>query len=222
MQHLSSSRRRAQLNKEYRRLFIRSRKGGFSFSCTSGSTLRQKNRWVRVGTMCRCLRNSREGTFSERSTVPQLHVQFCSSKFLFSFCRVVEWSFHLNEAKEKKVGSDLELTPLFHPTMIIYATQIACHWWDGDTAPPVVLIKHFTKPPPHPTLMQVVLTPPSGRLSKPAKCVKCPSRFMAQNIQSWNKLIFFFGWFYLIETVLMKTIIKITLHITGRNREHCG
>lgn len=109
MQHLSSSMRRVQLNKEYRRLFIRSRKGAFSFSCTSGSTLRPKNRWVRVGTMCRCLRNSREGTFSEQSAVLQL-LQFCSSKFLFSFCRMVE-SFHLNKTKGKSRNRILNSHP---------------------------------------------------------------------------------------------------------------
>lgn len=47
LQHLSSSRRRAQLNREYQRLFIRSQKGAFSFSCTSCSTLRLKSRGVK-------------------------------------------------------------------------------------------------------------------------------------------------------------------------------
>lgn len=187
MQHLSSSRQRVQLNKEYRRLFIRSRKGAFSFSCTSGSTLRPKNRWVRVGTMCRCLRNSREGTFSEQSAVLQL-LQFCSSKFLFSFCRMVE-SFHLNKTKGKsRIGSWINaLIPSYNDHLCNSDCLLLMGW---RSSAPVVLIKDFPQPPT-PTPMQVVLTPPSGRLSKPAKCVKYPSRFMAQNIQSWNELNFF-------------------------------
>lgn len=149
MQHLRSSRRRAQLNKEYRGLFIRSRKGAFSFSCTSGSTLRQKNRWVRVGTMCRCLRNSREGTFSELSTVPQLHVQFGSSKFLFSSCRVVEWSDHLNETKGKsRIGSWINaLIPPYNDHLRNSNCLSLMGWWRSAPSCPFKRLYKAPTPP---------------------------------------------------------------------------